>query len=73
MVYGRLGLSFAIIIVGLLSVHCGDCLTPRTGPDGRVRVLYMGDAISTRFPTPYMFMRIEPLLQVTPEAWGWES
>jgi hypothetical protein len=38
----------------------------KVGPDSRVRVLYMGDAISTMYVTPYLFMRIEPMIQVTP-------
>jgi hypothetical protein len=38
---------------------------PRKGPDGRVRVLYMGDPVSVQYITPYMFMQIEPLVDVT--------
>ncbi len=57
-----------IVVFGLIiaSAHAGRAEPPRQGPDGRIRVLYMGDAISTMYLTPYMFMRIEPLIQVTP-------
>lgn len=41
-------------------------ITPRQGPDGKVRVLYMGDPISLGYITPYVSMKIEPLLEVTP-------
>jgi uncharacterized membrane protein len=55
-----------IILAATLPMQFVSCATPRAGPDGRVRVLYTGDAISPGYPTPYMFMRIEPLIQVTP-------
>ena len=64
--FGRIHRAIIIIFVGSLSVELGCCATPRAGPDGRVRVLYTGDAISPGYLTPYMFMRVEPLLQVTP-------
>ena len=32
----------------------------------RVRVLYTGDPISMHYVTPYTFMRVEPLVEVTP-------
>ena len=56
----------AILIFGLGSSLPGICTGPGAGQDGRVRVLYTGDAISPGYLTPYMFMRVEPLLSVTP-------
>jgi len=54
-------LLFAAIMVAPFA----SCMEPRGGPKGRVRVLYTGDAINV-YLTPYMFMVIEPLVDVTP-------
>lgn len=58
-------LAAAIMALGLFAVPPAIAPEPRQGPDGRVRVLYMGDAISLRYLTPYAYMRIEPLIDVT--------
>jgi hypothetical protein len=51
--------ALLLIPVLLLSSEFVHATTP-------VRVLYMGDAISVHYLTPYMFMNIEPLVDVTP-------
>ncbi len=55
-------LSIALAVAVILTVP----VQGKIGPDSRVRVLYMGDAISTMYVTPYLFMRIEPMITVTP-------
>ena len=57
---GGIALAF---VLGLVLVAMAQA---KVGPDSRVRVLYMGDAISTMYITPYVFMQIEPLIRVTP-------
>lgn len=54
-----------LVTMHLLMIPSRPCMEPRSGPDGRVRVLYTGDPISTHL-TPYMFMLVEPLVEVTP-------
>ncbi len=63
--HGRALWCFAIALTIVATAQV-EALPPRRGPDGRVRVLYMGDPISLGYITPYMFMQVEPLIEVTP-------
>jgi len=60
------GLAVIVTVLCVLSSSVAVAAEPRQGPDGKVRVLYMGDAISLRYLTPYAYMRVEPLIEVTP-------
>lgn len=56
----------AILATLVLLTPTIQAMEPRKGANGKVRVLYTGDAISVNYLTPYMFMRIEPLVDATP-------
>ncbi len=54
--------STALVLISLSTSASAE--GPSRSP--RVRVLYTGDPISMHYVTPYTFMRVEPLVEVTP-------
>jgi len=58
----------ALLAGTVLMFVCLSTFASAEGPSRspRVRVLYTGDPISMHYVTPYTFMRVEPLVEVTP-------
>ena len=58
--------KLAVLALLVVVFSCLGCQGKRSPVDGRVRVIYCGDP--TQNPSPYPFMRSEPLLDVLPIA-----